>query len=106
MDYFNIDSVAWKPVRPDTARGIQGKDLLEGKTKIVLTRVEQGGKFASHTDGYGHLFYFLAGEGVVRVEGQDIKAGPGTVVRVAAGEEHSYENTGQDFLVLISANIP
>jgi mannose-6-phosphate isomerase-like protein (cupin superfamily) len=59
-----------------------------------------------HQDDYGHLFYFLSGEGLVWVQDKEFKASPGLVVRVNAGEVHAYENTGDEDLMLISVNIP
>ncbi len=103
---FGTDSLEWQPVRPDVTREVYGKTLLEGGMKIVLTRVAPGGIFAPHRDPYGHLFYFLAGCGTVRVGDRETEAGPGLVVRVAPGELHSYENTGADDLTLISVNVP
>ena len=52
-----------------------------------------------------HLFYFLNGEGLVWVEGKQFKATPGLVIQVSAGEQHAYENIGNQDLMLISVNI-
>ena len=107
MDRFvETESLEWRPVRPDAAQKVFGRTILEGGTKIVVTRVEPGGSFAPHCDGYDHLLYFLAGSGVVGVGKEEAPARPGLAVRVAAGEEHWYRNTGNEDLVLISANIP
>lgn len=107
MDRFiEIESLAWQPVRPDVAQGVFGRTILDGGTKMVVTRVEPGGSFAPHRDSYGHLFYFLAGSGVVGAGKEETPAKPGLVVRVAAGEMHWYRNTGIEDLVLISVNIP
>ncbi len=105
-EVFDVARIEWERVRPDVTQGVYGKTLLGDGVKIVLTRVAVGGKFDMHRDSYGHLFYFLTGEGVVRVEGKQFKAMPGLTVRIPAGEEHSYENTGKGDLVLISANVP
>ena len=105
-DVFELSSMEWQPVRPDVARGVFGKMLLDGQVKAVLTRVEPGGKFEMHHDKYSHLFYFLGGEGMVRVGRQQINALPGLVARIDAGEPHGYENTGMEDLILISLNIP
>lgn len=105
-EYFNIESVTWQPVRPEITKGVYGRLFLEKNFKMMLVRVTAGGGFSSHRDSYGHLFYFLSGEGVVRVENQKFSAGPGTVVRVETGETHSYDNTGPSDLVLISLNLP
>jgi quercetin dioxygenase-like cupin family protein len=106
MDVFDAAAKEWEPVRPEITTGVFGKTLLEDKTKVVLTRVAPGGKFRSHRDKYGHLFYFLQGEGLVIVEGKGIVATEGVVVRVTPGEAHSYENSGKKDLILISMNVP
>ncbi len=105
-EIFETEALEWQPVRPDVTREVYGKTLLEDDMKIVLTRVAPGGSFAPHRDPYGHLFYFLAGSGIVRVGDRKTEAGPGLAVRVAPGEPHSYENTGSDDLMLISVNLP
>lgn len=105
-EIFDADTLDWQPVRPDAARDVYGKALLDAGVKIVLTRVAPGGSFSPHRDPYGHMFYFLAGAGIVRVEEKEIPTGPGVVVRVAPGELHSYENTGDGDLTLISVNVP
>jgi|GEM_PF-153604 len=97
---------AWLPIRPDTAHGVYGKTILDGRIKVVLTRVAPGGAFAPHRDDYGHLFCFLSGEGTVTVGEQRLPIRPEMIVRVAAGEEHAYENTGPADLLLISLNVP
>ncbi len=105
-EILEANVLEWQPVRPDVTCGVYGKTLLEDGVKIVLTRVAPGGSFSPHRDPYGHLFYFLDGEGIVRVEERKLRAGPGLIVRVAPGESHSYENTGTCDLMLISANVP
>ncbi len=65
-----------------------------------------GGKFDLHQDKYGHFFYFLNGQGKVRVGSKQIEVVPGLIVRLNAGELHAYENTGNQDLTLISVNIP
>lgn len=103
---FDSASLDWQPVRPNITRGIFGKTLLDGKTKVVLTRVTPGGKFETHCDNYAHLFYFLSGTGVVHIEEKQFDARAGLTVQIAAGQAHAYENTGADDLVLISMNLP
>jgi len=105
-DIFKANDQEWQPVRPEMTNGVYGKTLLDDSVKIVLTCVTRGGSFSPHRDPYGHLFYFLAGEGIVHVEGTELRTGPGLVVRVAPGELHSYENTGSGDLTLISVNLP
>ncbi len=99
-------TLEWQPVRPELTRGVYGKTLFDDGVKVVLTRVAPGGIFRTHRDEYGHVFYFLSGEGVVAVAGSRFEARPELVVRVTAGELHSYENTGTQDLALISLNVP
>jgi len=104
--FTDLEEMPWQAVRPDVAQDVWGKTLLSGDLKLVLTRVPPGGGFSAHTDGYGHLLYFLSGSGLVGVGGEECSVRPGLLVRVAAGEEHHYRNSGHDDLVLVSANIP
>jgi mannose-6-phosphate isomerase-like protein (cupin superfamily) len=103
---FDESLLAWQPVRTDVATGVFGRTLQDGKVKVVLTRVEPGGKFRTHRDAYAHLFYFLSGIGIVEVGDQKSDARVGVVVQIEAGEAHAYENMGSEDLVLISLNIP
>jgi mannose-6-phosphate isomerase-like protein (cupin superfamily) len=103
---FQAASLEWQPIRPDIARGVFDKTLLANGVKAVLTRVAPGGGFAMHRDDYGHLFYFLSGEGIVSIGEKQFAARAGTVAQVTAGEMHGYENTGSEDLMLISLNIP
>lgn len=96
----------WQPVRPHLAQGVEGKTLIADGVKVVLTQVKPGGRFVHHRDDYGHLFYFISGEGLVTLEEERLVVGPGVAVRVEAGELHAYKNTGGEDLVLISINLP
>jgi quercetin dioxygenase-like cupin family protein len=102
----DISTMEWRPVRPEVTQGVFGKTLLDEKVKAVLTRVEPGGKFRTHADKYAHLFYFLCGEGTVQVGEKSFAAKAGVSVQVAAGEQHSYENTGKADMLLVSLNLP
>ncbi|MBJ6727675.1 cupin domain-containing protein [Geomesophilobacter sediminis] len=102
----HLDELPWVPVRPGVATGVFGKTLLDGATKIVLTRVEPDGGFATHVDRYGHLMQVLEGEGVATVGAQEYAMSPGIVLRIPAGLPHSYRNCGAGYLVLLSVNLP
>jgi mannose-6-phosphate isomerase-like protein (cupin superfamily) len=104
-EIVDIEQLGWEPVRPEITRDVYGKTLMDQGVKAVLTRVAPGGRFSVHRDRYGHLFYFISGEGAGRVGEKEFKVQPGLVVRVQAGEPHSYENTGTADLMLISLNI-
>ena len=105
-DILNIETFDWQLTRPDTADRVYGKTLLENNgIKMALTCVKPGGGFKSHQDSYGHLFYFLTGEGILSVSDRQYSITPGLVVHIDAGESHAYTNTGEQNLTLISANI-
>ena len=65
---LEMDSHSWQPVRPGLAQGVEGKTLLSDGIKVVLTRVAPGGRFTHHRDDYGHLFYFITGQGLVSLD--------------------------------------
>lgn len=105
-EIIHDDELVWQPVRPDITQGVSGKVILAGPTRAVLTRVAPGGRFAPHRDSYAHLFYVLAGHGEVLAGEERRAVGPGSIARIAAGELHGYENTGENELLLISLNLP
>lgn len=100
-----LDSLDWKPTRPDIAHGVMGKLVLDGKLKVVHTLVEPGGGFSPHRDDYAHVFIILSGTGIVGIGEERFDVQAETVVQVSAGEEHFYQNTGDEDLVLLSMNI-
>jgi quercetin dioxygenase-like cupin family protein len=103
---FNVETLEWQLTRPDVADGVYAKELLANSgIKMTLTRVKPGGNFKSHQDSYGHLFYFLSGEGTLSVLNKQYGIMPGLVVHIDAGDSHSYMNTGNQDLMLISTNI-
>src|ERR1700688_1558029 len=104
--FIDIGTREWETVRPDVAQGVLGMTILDEGVKMTVTRVLPGSGFAAHHDVYGHLLYFLSGSGVVGVNGEEAAIRPGLVVRIQAGEEHYYRNTGSDELTLLSVNIP
>jgi mannose-6-phosphate isomerase-like protein (cupin superfamily) len=105
-EVIEVESLDWQPVRPEITHGVYGRMLLADGVKAVLTRVAPGGKFSLHQDHYGHLFYFISGEGIVQVQEKQFHAHAGLVVRIPAGEPHAYENSGSQDLVLLSLNLP
>lgn len=74
--------------------------------KILLTKVEPKGIFPLHIDDYHHVFYFIEGEGVLKIADKEYKIKPNLKVEISAGLEHGYENTGNTEMFLITVNIP
>jgi quercetin dioxygenase-like cupin family protein len=104
-DLIDTNLLNWQPVRPELTRGVSGKPLLDGPTKVVLTRVVPGGVFPPHRDKYDHLFHFLSGTGVVLLGGKRIEVVAGVCLQIEAGEVHGYENSGEEDLLLLSMNL-
>jgi mannose-6-phosphate isomerase-like protein (cupin superfamily) len=102
----DVDLLEWEAVRPDVARGVYGKTLLDGGVKLVLTRVQPGGGFTVHRDGYSHLLYFIGGSGKIGIGGKEVRIKPGLAVRVEAGEEHWYTSSAGEELMLLAVNLP
>lgn len=96
----------WQPVRAELTSGVTGKLLLDGATKMVLTRVVAKGVFRPHRDRYGHLFYILAGQALMQVEQQSYRLSGGMSLQVEAGELHGYQNCADEDLLLLSTNLP
>jgi len=107
---FDLAEVTWRPVRPELARGITGREIAgpdaAGGLTLTLTRVAPGGEFPPHRDRYGHVFHFLAGEGVGILGEETYAIHPGRVVHIPAGEWHGYRNTGDQEMLLLSVNVP
>jgi len=70
------------------------------------TTVRVGGEIVPHTHEVLELIYVLEGEGSALVNGEHIKAGPGTVVAANIGSEHGFKNTGDTDLVLFCVFSP
>jgi len=103
---FDISGIEWQPLRPEMTTGVFAKVLLDEKVKVVIVRVEPGGGFREHSDDYAHMFHFLEGSGRVSAGEQTYDALAGITVHISAGELHSYTNTGEADMLLISVNIP
>lgn len=106
---YDARKVQWQPLRPDVSRGVNAKAIVPKEmsgTTVTIARVDPLGEFKTHTDEYGHAFYFLegTGEGWIGDVSYDIR--PGIAVEIAAGEAHGYRNTGSGPIYLITVNIP
>ena len=101
-----LDSLQWEPLRPDVAKGVSARTYYNScGIKVSYVRVVPGGQFELHRDAYGHLLHFLEGTGLAGINGQEFEVGAGAVLKVVAGDEHFYCNTGEGELRLISVNL-
>lgn len=108
MNYL-IDDKEWKPTRPNLTSKVFGKSLIPHEWTdviMVITKVEPGGEFPSHTDKYHHIFFYLKGTGIGWIEDKEYEIKPNLVVEIPAGKKHGYKNTSENELVLITMNIP
>ncbi len=106
---FDIEDAAWTPVREDITEGIAGVRLVpdhESGMTVTVTKVRVGGHFSAHRDPYHHVLYFLKGRGEVSIEGVCHPVAEGSVVKITAGEMHSYRNTGDEEMMLVTINVP
>lgn len=62
---------------------------------LRVIEVAAGGHTPRHAHPYEHENFVLEGQGRVLLNGQWHAVGPGSVIFVPAGMEHTYENTGQ-----------
>ena len=99
--------LTWESTKPAIATGVFGSRIVpdEGKVRAVtLTRVEPNGEFSPHVDDYDHVFLLIEGKGMgwLGEDSYDIK--PRLIVRVPAGQSHSYRNTTDSDLILLTIN--
>jgi mannose-6-phosphate isomerase-like protein (cupin superfamily) len=74
--------------------GLIGAEYTDAYS-LDLVQIDQGGGSETHIDQYNHAFYFLEGEGEVRIADERIKTAGGVVVKVPAGVVHSIGNIGK-----------
>lgn len=71
-----------------------------GRLSAHLTTVKPGGEILPHIHEVLEVIYVLEGEGSALVNGERIKAVPGTIVVANVGSEHGFKNTGEHDLKL------
>lgn len=77
-----------------------------GRLSAHRTTVKVGGEILPHTHEVLEVIYVLEGEGAALVNGERIKAVPGTIVVANIGSEHGFKNTGTSDLVLFCVFSP
>lgn len=104
---YELKDLSWTPLRPDVATKVFGTPLVsgdKGNNTVTLTKVEPGGEFVPHKDSYGHILYFAQGKGEGRLGDKIFAIHPGCLVKVKAGDIHSYRNTSHEEMILITIN--
>ena len=105
---YELTDLSWTPLRPDVATKIFGAPLVSGDKEsytVTLTKVEPGGEFIPHKDNYDHALYFTQGKGEGRLGDTIFAIHPGCLVKVKAGDIHSYRNNSREEMILITINI-
>ncbi len=106
---YNINEINMTGIRKDLTKNISGHSIIPQdltSTKVVITKVEQNGEFSLHQDGYHHVFYFISGTGMGLIGSNEYAIRSGTIVEIPAGTPHSYKNTSEEPLLLVTINIP
>jgi len=106
VDYKEVKAEA---VDFEDVKDVKVRWLISDKDKapnfaMRLFEVAPGGYSPLHTHNWEHEVFILEGEGVANDGEKEFKIKSGTVVYVAPGERHQFENTGSDtlkFLCLI-----
>lgn len=99
-----LDDIVWH--RTDLGEKFWISDELVGAEystlfSAQLTKFGPGGGSSPHRHDYNHAFYFLAGSCRVRIGDQCWQTAPGSFVKVAANQEHSLTNTGEQDLIFL-----
>jgi quercetin dioxygenase-like cupin family protein len=69
--------------------------------EIIRLHLEPGGVMASHRNDWRIVFFVLAGEGMLEVEGAGQGVREGETIAVKAGDLRSWKNTGTGALELL-----
>ncbi len=88
---------------------IRTKEFFKGLGSLgfrfVVWELEPGAAEGDHThegdDNYEETYYFLAGEGAIRIEGKEVPVRPGDAFLVPVGVAHGLRNTGKTPLRLV-----
>ncbi len=105
----DLASRDWAP-GPGDARGGTQK-LISGRAfcagfMAALSRVGAGGEYPVRAHDYVHVFCVLEGTASFALDGQEVRGGKGTAVRVPADMPHGYRNPGPQELLLLVINSP
>jgi quercetin dioxygenase-like cupin family protein len=72
------------------------------KLEVIHLSFPPEGKMEPHTQPFDVVFYVLSGNGNLNADGKNIEGQPGTCIRVPAGIQRSWSNSGTlDFRVLV-----
>jgi mannose-6-phosphate isomerase-like protein (cupin superfamily) len=63
--------------------------------------VSEGNHIHKDDDNYEETYYFLQGQGVMWIDGQDVPVSAGDAILVPPGVDHGFRNTGDEPLRLV-----
>jgi len=81
-----------------TIRWLLGKGSPAPNFWLRLFEVQPGGHSPYHIHPYEHEIFVLEGSGRINAKGKAHPVAAGSFALVEPGEEHQFENTGQDVL--------
>ena len=83
------------------------RDSTKLPVSIEVWELPPGSSEGSHVhEGEGALeefYYFIAGRGVMWMDGEELSVGPGDAVMAPPGVDHGFRSTGEEPLKLIIA---
>ena len=84
---------------------LEGADHGGTGLSLIFVDAEPGGGPALHRHQYDEVFVVLEGEATITAGGKEIKAGPGDIVVVPAGQPHAFVNSGSGRLRQIDIHL-
>jgi quercetin dioxygenase-like cupin family protein len=89
----NWDDMPWETVRP----GIDRAGLSTEHVMCVMNRIEVGNERRPHSHAdFTQIALVISGNGLFQMGDIDHEVGPGTVLIIPAGTEHSILNNGTE----------
>jgi len=103
---WHIDDVPWTPltglfIKKAGYKTVVDADFSGNAYSIELTTVGPGGFSPTHVEPHAHVFYVLSGVGEVTVGDEVKEVRAGSVSPIAAGDPHSFRNTGSESLEML-----
>lgn len=103
---WHVDEVPWTPltglfIKKAGYKTVVDAAFTDNAYSIELTTVGPGGSSPTHVEPHAHVFYVLSGVGEVTVGDEIREVRPGSVSPIAAGDPHSFRNTGGESLEML-----